>query len=76
MVSETHTLLVSDGEFLTDTMNGIRVSSEEVYPEVHQAGLSNADPVQWAIQETDGKISFDPTAAAKPRLPRPKVRSY
>lgn len=60
MVDGTPTLVVSEGEFLMDNMDGVRVSSEEVYSEMHQAGLSRLDQIRRAALETDGKIRFIP----------------
>lgn len=54
------TVLVSNGAFVTDSMNMERVSAEEVYTEMHKYGISRVEQVQWAILESDGKISVIP----------------
>ena len=38
-----------------------RVSAEEVFSEMHKAGLERLEQVRWAILESDGKIAIVPT---------------
>lgn len=53
-------ILVRHGKLLEDAMNVARVSAEEVYEEMHQAGLLTIEQVDWAILEPGGKIAIVP----------------
>lgn len=64
LVSGRPTLLVHEGEFIAEAMNRMRVTPEEVYTELHKAGLSDLSQVKWAILEPDGSIALVPTPAA------------
>lgn len=64
LVSGQPTLLVHEGVFIADAMNRMRVTPEEVYTELHKAGLSELSQVKWAILEPDGSIALVPTPAA------------
>jgi uncharacterized membrane protein YcaP (DUF421 family) len=37
-----------------------RVSPDELFAEMHKAGLERLEQVRWAILETDGRISVVP----------------
>lgn len=63
-------ILVSKGRFVPDTMNMERVTPDEVYAEMHKVGLSRIEQVQWAILESDGKITLIPFELEN-RLVRP-----
>jgi uncharacterized membrane protein YcaP (DUF421 family) len=65
-INSSPTVLVRRGEFLTKPMNEERISPGEVFDAMHQSGLARLDEVQWAILETDGKITIIPQDA--PRL--------
>ena len=39
----------------------LRVAPEELYAEMHKAGLARLSQVEFAILETDGKIAFLPS---------------
>jgi uncharacterized membrane protein YcaP (DUF421 family) len=55
------TLLVRSGKLLTEALQRERVSPEELYAEMHKAGLARLSQVEFAILETDGKIAFLPS---------------
>jgi uncharacterized membrane protein YcaP (DUF421 family) len=59
------TVLVRGGELIVDAMNEMRVTSGELFSEMHKAGLARLDQVQWAILEDDGRIAIVPTDAAR-----------
>jgi uncharacterized membrane protein YcaP (DUF421 family) len=39
-------------------MNKERVSSDEIFTQMHQTGLYKLEQVRWAILETDGRIAI------------------
>jgi uncharacterized membrane protein YcaP (DUF421 family) len=53
-------ILVRHGKMLEDAMNVARVTAEEVFGEMHKAGLLRLDQVDWAILEPDGRIAIVP----------------
>lgn len=57
------TLLVAKGRLLKENMNRERIAPEEIYGEMHKAGLDKLSSVRWAILETDGKITIVPETA-------------
>jgi uncharacterized membrane protein YcaP (DUF421 family) len=59
------TVLVCRGAFVPENMNRERITPDEVYGEMHRSGLSRLEQIQWAILETDGKISFIPADQEK-----------
>lgn len=54
------TLLVARGRLLTANLNRERIAPEEIYSEMHHAGLARLEQVRWAILETNGRISIVP----------------
>jgi uncharacterized membrane protein YcaP (DUF421 family) len=65
MVGGSPTVLVAHGEFVPDVMNRERVSPDEIYTEMHKAGLAELSEVKWAIMESDGQIAIVPGAGEK-----------
>lgn len=65
LVAGQPTLLVHEGAFIAEAMNRMRVTPNEVFTELHKAGLSELSEVKWAILEPDGSIAIIPTAEAK-----------
>lgn len=63
VVSGKPAILVQHGKFIDEHMNRERVSPEEVFDAMHHSGLYDLKQVQWAILETDGKISIIPEDA-------------
>lgn len=51
-------VIVAHGKFIDDNMNKERVSPEEVFTSMHNAGLEQLSEVKWAILENDGKIAI------------------
>jgi uncharacterized membrane protein YcaP (DUF421 family) len=58
MIAGEPTVLVSHGKLLEDAMNVTRVTPDEVFSEMHKAGLWTLDQVAWAILEPDGAIAI------------------
>jgi uncharacterized membrane protein YcaP (DUF421 family) len=56
-------ILVHRGQMVNETMNRERVSPEEIFNEMHKAGLKHLEQVAWAILEGDSKISIIPDKA-------------
>lgn len=54
------TVLVRDGKMLERNLRRERVTPEEVFSEMHLAGVERIEDVQWAILETEGKIAIVP----------------
>lgn len=44
-------------------MNKERITPDEIFGEMHKSGLEHLAHVNWAILETDGKISIVPEDA-------------
>jgi uncharacterized membrane protein YcaP (DUF421 family) len=59
-VEGSPTVLVCQGAFLVRQMDRERVQPEELFAEMHKAGLEELRQVKWAILETDGTISIIP----------------
>lgn len=59
------TVLVRSGELIDSALNEMRVTPDEVFSEMHKAGLQRLDQVEWAILEADGSIALVPTDAAR-----------
>lgn len=60
IVNGEPSVLVRRGKMLEGAMNVARVSAEEVFGEMHKAGLKTLDQVEWAILEPDGRIAIVP----------------
>lgn len=54
------TVLVYHGQLASDAMNRERVTPDEIFAEMHKAGLDELEQVRWAILEDDGSISIVP----------------
>lgn len=63
-ISGDPTVLVHAGKLREEALNSTRVSPDEVFSEMHKAGLVTLDQVQWAILETDGTIAIVPAPGA------------
>jgi uncharacterized membrane protein YcaP (DUF421 family) len=61
------TVLVQQGTLIDEALNAMRITPDEVFSEMHKAGLQRLDQVQWAILESDGRIAIVPTEAARGR---------
>jgi uncharacterized membrane protein YcaP (DUF421 family) len=58
IISGVPTVLVSHGKLIDDNLNRERVSPDELFGEMHKAGLHRLDQVKWAILESDGTIAL------------------
>lgn len=57
-------VLVRHGVMLVDTMNRERISPDELFSEMHQAGIEHLADVKWAILEPEGRMAFIPASSA------------
>lgn len=55
-------VLVCRGRMLTRAMDLERISPDEIYAAMHQAGVESLREVRWAILESDGVITVIPEA--------------
>lgn len=53
-------VLVCDGQLITRHLDRERVTPDDIFAEMHRAGLVHLEQVQWAILETDGRITIVP----------------
>jgi uncharacterized membrane protein YcaP (DUF421 family) len=60
LVEGTPVVLVHSGKLIVETMNKERVTAEELFAELHSAGLQELKEVKWAILDSDGKIAIIP----------------
>ena len=59
-IASTPTVLVRHGRLVPRHMNLERVGPDEIMEALHQVGLTDMVQVQWAILETDGRITVIP----------------
>ena len=68
------TVLVQRGALVPSTLHRERVSPDEIFSEMHKAGLERLEQVKWAVLEPDGRISFVPWEQPLPaRNPDPDM---
>jgi uncharacterized membrane protein YcaP (DUF421 family) len=60
MIAGVPAVLVRHGYLVPQNLNRERVRPDEILEAMHQVGLYRMDHVQWAILETDGRISIIP----------------
>jgi uncharacterized membrane protein YcaP (DUF421 family) len=60
LVTGRPAVVVYDGRFVPRTMNLERIAPDDVYSEMHKAGLAELSEVRWALLEPDGRLSFVP----------------
>ena len=60
LLNGTPTLLVSHGRLIERHLGQERISTDELFGEMHKAGLENLDEVRFAILEPDGRIAIIP----------------
>jgi uncharacterized membrane protein YcaP (DUF421 family) len=53
-------VLVAHGQLAVDAMNRERVTTDEIFSEMHKSGLERLEQVAWAILETEGTITIVP----------------
>jgi uncharacterized membrane protein YcaP (DUF421 family) len=51
-------VIVKDGEPLMKALAHERMSLDELYAQARQQGIRKLSDIEWAILETDGKVSF------------------
>ncbi|HEY3118091.1 MAG TPA: YetF domain-containing protein [Chloroflexota bacterium] len=66
----TPTLLVHDGEFITQNLDREDISPDEVMQALREHGVEDLDVVQLAVLEVDGTISVVPSDAPSSRTRR------
>lgn len=54
------TVLVHDGRLIERNLKRERVTADEIFTEMHKAGVAHIAQVRWAILEMDGKIAVIP----------------
>jgi uncharacterized membrane protein YcaP (DUF421 family) len=59
-VSGAPTVLVSRGELRHEALDTNRVTTDELFSEMHKSGLDELKQVKWAILEPDGHIAIVP----------------
>jgi uncharacterized membrane protein YcaP (DUF421 family) len=70
------TVLVRDGKLLERNLRRERVTEEELFAEMHLAGIERLEDLRWAILETEGKIAFIPARTpASTQQPRGQTES-
>lgn len=57
LITGQPTVLAFDGTFITENMNKERITPDEIYTELHKAGLYTLSQVRWIILEPDGKLA-------------------
>jgi uncharacterized membrane protein YcaP (DUF421 family) len=60
VIEGTPAVLVDRSQMVLRTMDQERISPDELFAEMHRAGLEDLSQVKWAILETDGRIAFIP----------------
>lgn len=58
LLTGTPKVLISDGQFVEENMNRERIDPQELFGEIHKAGLYRLNQVKWAILESDGQIAI------------------
>lgn len=53
-------LLVAHGRILEANMNVERMSADELFGEMHRAGVARLEDVEWAILQSDGHVAIIP----------------
>ncbi len=57
-VKATPSLIVYNGEILTETMHKERISEDEVYAALRQKGVASIDQAKAVVLEADGSLSI------------------
>ncbi len=53
-------VLVSHGQLVTPNLNLEHITPDEIFAEMHKAGLTRLDQVAWVVLEADGRMSIVP----------------
>ncbi len=62
-VEGSPTLLISNGEFVTDHLRREGIDQDEVLMAIREHGFANVEDVRMAVLEMDGSISIVPVSA-------------
>lgn len=62
-------VLVVDGELCRDALFSERITTDELFAEMHKHGIAELEQVRWAILESGGDISFVPKDGRLPAQP-------
>ena len=54
------TVLVHHSAFIEEHLNRERIAPEDIFSAMHKVGLERLEDVEWAILESDGRISLIP----------------
>lgn len=60
VVQSSPAVLVHHGRLIEETLNKERISTSEIFDQMHKSGLERLEQVKWAILESDGKIAIIP----------------
>lgn len=61
IVEARPTVLVQRSAFIEEHLNRERIAPEDIFAAMHAAGLERLEQVEWAILESDGRISLIPS---------------
>ncbi len=64
IVQARPTVLVERSTLIEEHLNRERIAAEDIFSAMHEAGLERLEQVEWAILESDGKISLIPAGTA------------
>jgi uncharacterized membrane protein YcaP (DUF421 family) len=65
VITGVPTVLVQRGALIADNLNRERVTPDEIYTEMHRAGVEKIEQVAWAILEPGGAITIVPGEPGK-----------
>ncbi|MFZ5477765.1 MAG: DUF421 domain-containing protein [Myxococcota bacterium] len=60
LVEGSPTVVVKHGKVLPDALARERITEDEVFSEMHHAGLERVEQVEWGYVETTGDLTFVP----------------
>jgi uncharacterized membrane protein YcaP (DUF421 family) len=70
LISGQPTALVQRGEIMEDALRRLRYSLDDLMEELRIGGYANVADVEFAILETNGKLSIIPKSSKRPATPR------
>ncbi len=65
-VSGQPSLLIENGKLMPETFRNIRFTTDDLMEEMRQNGITSIQDIQYAIMETNGKMSFILKKSASP----------
>lgn len=69
LIEGTPTVLVHEGVMYARNMELERVSEGEIFGEMHKAGVTRLEEVQWVILQTDGHLAVVPKSSDRHSAP-------